>query len=221
MERMSENERTGWVDRIVGLDRQPADQFVANPRNARMHPQRQRDAVRGSLNDLGWVDVPIVNRQTGYLLDGHERIWQALQNDNATVPYLIVDLPEELEAQFLATFDYITQMAQYDRDTLDELLRDIQTGEEGLQAMLDELAIRQGVVPPPDPWEHWEGMPEFENEPKAARTLYIHFATAEDVEAFIGLTGFEITEKTKSVWYPERQANLHMDKSLRYEADES
>lgn len=71
--------------------------------------------------------------------------------------------------------------------------------------------------PANDPNAEWQGMPEFENEPKAARTLYIHFAQDEDVIAFAELIGQQITDKTKSLWYPFKKDNLHMDKDLRYE----
>lgn len=39
----------------------------------------------GALNEVGWVQRVIVNRRTGYLVDGHERVWQALQNGDAPV----------------------------------------------------------------------------------------------------------------------------------------
>lgn len=141
-------ELSDWQNRIIGYDTKPADQFTANPRNPRRHPQRQREAVRGSLNELGWVGVAIENVRTGNLLDGHERVWQALQNGNADVPYIAVDLTEEEEALFLAAFDYTTGMAEYDREMLDGLMRDIQTGEAGLQAMLAEMAEAEGIIPP-------------------------------------------------------------------------
>ena len=76
---------------IVGFDIKPADQFLFNPQNFRKHPQAQRNAVRESLNELGWIDAVLENIQTGNLIDGHERVWQALQN-NEDVPYLKVDL---------------------------------------------------------------------------------------------------------------------------------
>jgi len=76
---------TAWRNRIVGEGEQPASQFIANPNNWRVHPPAQRDAMRGALNEVGWVQRVIVNRRTGYLVDGHERVWQALQNGDAPV----------------------------------------------------------------------------------------------------------------------------------------
>ncbi len=55
-----------------------ADQFLANPSNPRIHPQKQRDAVAASIDTLGMISPVVVNRRTGYLIDGHERVMQAL-----------------------------------------------------------------------------------------------------------------------------------------------
>lgn len=50
--------------------------------------------------------------------------------------------------------------------------------------------------------ELWEGMPEFEQEDVAVKTLYVHFADMDDFWAFTELVGQRITENTKSIWYP-------------------
>lgn len=143
------SDKTEWRNRIVGEGEQPASQFVANPANWRVHPQAQRDAMRGALNEVGWVQRVIVNRRTGYLLDGHERVWQALQNGDAPVPYVEVDLDPAEEAYVLATLDPIGAMAQASADQLGALLAEVQSGESGIQQMLADLAERAGVLDQP------------------------------------------------------------------------
>jgi DNA modification methylase len=148
---------TDWRDRIVGFERIPANQLLAHPNNARRHPAKQREALRGSLDTLGWYDAVIYNRTTGYLVDGHARVEEALtRNDEMPLPVLVVELDEHEEAQALASHDFISYMAEYDRDTLDTLLHDVASDDERVQAMLSELAEREGVVfgevePEPDP----------------------------------------------------------------------
>lgn len=135
-----------WQNRIVRYGVQAADQFTANPNNPRRHPQDQRDAVKGSLDTLGWIAPVIVNSRSGFTVDGHERIFQALaQGDDTPVPFIEVDLSDEEEAQALATFDWITQMATYDQDTLTDLLHDIDTDNAALQALLDSMAQENGI----------------------------------------------------------------------------
>lgn len=112
-----------WKNRILGYDVKRADQFTAHPQNPRRHPQIQRESVKTSLNTLGWVGLAIENVQTGHLLDGHERVWDALElGDDTAVPYLKVDLDEDEELLFLATFDPITYMAQTDPETLSGIM---------------------------------------------------------------------------------------------------
>ena len=138
-----------WANRIVRFGVQAADQFLANPNNARIHPQEQREAVKGSLDTLGWIDVVKVNRNTGFLYDGHERVMQALaKGDQTPIPFLEVDLTEEEEGLALLTFDWITQMAVYDRNLLQDLMAQVDTDNAALQSLLASMAEENGIIPP-------------------------------------------------------------------------
>jgi DNA modification methylase len=138
-----------WKNRIIGQGEKPASQFLANDKNWRLHPQAQREALHGALNEVGWVAPVIENRRTGMLVDGHERVWQALQNGDAAVPFVEVDLDEAEEAYVLATLDPIGAMAAADAAKLDDLLRDVQSGEAGVQQMLADIAKDAGLYQEP------------------------------------------------------------------------
>lgn len=140
-------EHNPFENRIIGYGTKPADQFQANALNYRKHPQRQRDAVQASLRELGWIGVVVENRTTGNLIDGHERVWQALAN-NEDVPYIEVELSEAQEKLALVVFDPITYMAETDAEVLDALLREVNSDEAALQELLAELAEDAGIVPP-------------------------------------------------------------------------
>ena len=129
---------------IVEYGTKPADQFQANPRNPRRHPQRQRDAVHDSLERVGWIAPVIENRRTGNLLDGHERVWQALAT-NSEVPYVLVDVAEADEAFVLATFDPIGALAEIDAAAFADVLRDVDTGSAAIQEMLAAMAEEAGI----------------------------------------------------------------------------
>lgn len=133
-----------FANRIIGYGTKAADQFEANPLNYRRHPQKQRDAVQASLRELGWIGVVVENVTTGNLIDGHERVWQALAN-NEDVPYIQVELSEAEEKLALAVFDPITYMAETDAELLDALLRETNTGEAALQKLLAGLAEDAGM----------------------------------------------------------------------------
>jgi DNA modification methylase len=69
----------------------------------------------------------------------------ALREGQTSIPVTYVELTEAEEAQALLSLDPIAAMAAYDKQQLDALLRDVNTGEAGLQAMLAELAQDNGL----------------------------------------------------------------------------
>ena len=134
-------------NRIIGLDYIPANQLLANPNNPRRHPAKQREALRGSLETLGWYDAVIMNRQTGYLIDGHARVEEQLTADeDATLPVLVVDMSPEEEAQALASHDWISQMATYDAQVLDDLLREFNSDDQRVTEMLADIADKNNLL---------------------------------------------------------------------------
>ena len=145
--RRSGQHEKGWRNRIVGTGEEAPDQLLANPANWRIHPKPQQDALGDALDDIGWIQQVVVNRQSGHLIDGHLRVSLAMRNNEQTVPVLYVDLDDREEALALATLDPIAAMAAADKQKLDELLRDVDTGSAALQEMLAGLAEQAGVTP--------------------------------------------------------------------------
>ncbi len=137
-----------YANRIVGQGEEKPDQLLANPKNWRAHPKGQQEALEGALSEVGWVQQVVVNQRSGHLIDGHLRVSLALRRNEPTVPVLYVDLSPEEEALVLATLDPLSAMAFADKDKLDDLLRDVATGDEGLMQMLADLAAQEGITPP-------------------------------------------------------------------------
>ena len=134
-----------WQNRIVGYGEEPPDQLLANPRNWRTHPASQTDALAGVLRETGWVQNVIVNRTTGFVVDGHARIALALRDGQPTVPITYVELDEAEEALILASLDPIAALAGADAAKLDDLLREVSTGEAAVQQLLADLAEQRGL----------------------------------------------------------------------------
>lgn len=137
--------KTAWQNRITRYGEEAPDQLLANPRNFRTHPATQTDALAGVLREVGLVQNVIVNERTGYVIDGHARIALALRDGQPSVPVTYVDLDEAEEALILATLDPLSAMAGTDAAKLDDLLREVSTGEAAVQAMLAELAENAGI----------------------------------------------------------------------------
>jgi len=130
-------------NRIIGSGEEPLDSILFNPRNWRIHPLNQQNALKGVLEEVGWVQEVIINKRTGHLVDGHLRCQLAAREGAKTIPVKYVDLSEEEEILVLSTLDPIAAMAATDKAKLDELFADIQSENENVQKMLDEIAAKE------------------------------------------------------------------------------
>ena len=136
--------REAWRNRIVGSGTEAPDQLLANPKNWRIHPKRQQDALAGELEAIGWVQQVIVNQRTGFVIDGHLRVAMAISKQEPIVPVLYVDLEEEEEARVLAVLDPIAGMAVMDKEKMAALLAEVAVSND----LLLDLARQAGVVQP-------------------------------------------------------------------------
>ena len=134
-----------WRNRIVGTGEEAPDQLLANPQNWRIHPAHQQEALKGVLNEVGWVQNIVVNKRTGHVVDGHLRIALAMREEAPTVPVVYVDLSEEEERLMLVALDPIAALAVADPDQLEDLLRAVQTNSEAVTSMLADLAKAAGL----------------------------------------------------------------------------
>jgi len=110
-----------------------------NARNWRTHPDRQRNALRGLLAEIGYADALIARELPDgelELIDGHLR---AETTPEAEVPVLVVDLSEEEAAKLLTLLDPLAGMAEADEQLLAELLAEVETQNEAVRAMLDQM----------------------------------------------------------------------------------
>ena len=67
---------------------------------------------------------------------------------DAEVPVLVLDVTESEADKILATFDPIGAMAEANASKLEELLREVQTGNEALAEMLADLAEENNLITP-------------------------------------------------------------------------
>jgi len=137
-------------DRIVELRRMYPSELKEHPGQWREHTEAQAGALAGVLKQIGITDTLLAwpsEREGGALtvFDGHLR--RSLDS-RVKWPVLITDLTDE-EADFaLATHDPLTAMAQADRAALDAILSSVHSDDESVQAMLAELAEKEGIIPP-------------------------------------------------------------------------
>ena len=135
-----------WRNRIESSGTEDPEALLANPRNWRIHPKNQQDALTGVLEEVGWVQDIIVNKRTGHVIDGHLRVSLALRREEKSVPVKYVDLEPHEEELVLATFDPIAALAATDTKMLDELMHDVTASEASVQQLLTDIALDAGIV---------------------------------------------------------------------------
>lgn len=138
-------------DRVKELRRVPAKELKANPKNWRTHPQQQRDALRGILEEIGFAGACVARELPDgslQLIDGHLRTEDA---GDAKIPVLILDVNEAEADKLLATFDPLSAMAQADASQLQNLLSGMKTDNDALEAMLKGLAAQYPLPIPEAP----------------------------------------------------------------------
>ena len=194
-------------NRIVELRVMKPRDLLDHPGQWKDHPVQQAEALAAALRDIGQTDALKAwhsEREGGKLAtwDGHLR--KGLDPD-VPWPILITDLNDAEADEALLIHDPIGALARADVGMLDSLMQTVQTGEAALQELIAKLAADTGVTSF-DPMAEWEGMPEFEQEDLSPyQSIHVNFKCREDVEQFASLVGQKLSEKTRSIWYPEAQ----------------
>ena len=133
-----------WRSRRVASGKILASQIVPHPNNPRRHPQIQRDAVADSFQEIGQIMPIIINVNNGYLVDGEERAWLALdQGRDVEVDVDYVDLTEAEHLKALLYLDATGQLATYDASALDFLIEAVKPQAAAIEQML------KSIVPKP------------------------------------------------------------------------
>jgi len=135
-----------WENKVIGYDVVDPEQLLANPKNYRRHGADQREALRGSLDELNIIAPIIVNSVTGNVIDGHARCEEYIAAGITEVPVAYIELDEDKEALALLSLDPIAAMAETDVEKLDDLLAGTYTRNEGLQWMLGQLAEKNELM---------------------------------------------------------------------------
>jgi hypothetical protein len=150
-------------DRVSAFRRVPARELLDNDGNPRTHPQAQRDALRGLLEQVGVAAALTAypsERNGGKLtlIDGHLR----RQDYDLDWPTLVLDVTDEEADLLLASHDPLAALAEYDRAKLDGLLQNVRARSPALLDMLKKLAAKtaagggkndEGVSVPPEKFE--------------------------------------------------------------------
>lgn len=125
-------------DRTVELRRIRAGDIRPHPDNARRHNEAQRQALDAAMAEIGFAGaLVVIESEGGYLLlDGHLRLTD--MDADERVPAVVLDLSDDEARLFLASYDAIGGMAEYDPVALSRLMAGL-NAPPALDALLQSL----------------------------------------------------------------------------------
>jgi DNA modification methylase len=140
---------------------------MAAPYNPRRITDHDLEALRRSLRFFGTVEPIIINRRSGRIVGGHQRVVAAQAEEIETLPVVYVDLDDPSEKQLNLALNRIS--GEFDPDKLAALLGDLQAAgaDLGLTGFTDaEIAeMVSGLDEPKDGLTDPDAVPEPPDDP--------------------------------------------------------
>ncbi len=133
--------------------------LVAHVLNWKIHPSNQREAYAELKKDVGWAGALLLNEQTDHLLDGHMRLEDSLENNEDTVPVLVINVPVEKELRILAYLDQIGTLFRVDQSRLNALQAAADARLEAVDSLLHKGGDDDDADDEPEGWQT-PGLPE-------------------------------------------------------------
>jgi ParB-like chromosome segregation protein Spo0J len=123
----------------------PCDSLVLDPANARKHPDKNLEAIKGSLRSFGQVKSIVVRKETGIVVCGNGTLEAARSLSWSHIAANFISLNDTQAAALAIADNRAGELAEWDQEALDKLLASVRVDDPDLQRMFDELKS----TPPP------------------------------------------------------------------------
>ena len=189
----------------MNIEKIQIDKLKAATYNPRQISTKQYNDLKKSITKFGLVDPIIVNK-CYTIIGGHQRYKICKDLDYKDIGCIILDLDKEQERELNIRLNKNT--GDFDIDILANEFDIDQLVDWGFKHI--DLGLNIDKI---DYDKEWEGMPEFKQDDKMPyRQIIISFENEADIENFSTLLNQNITDKTKSLWYPKKEKNILKDK---------
>ena len=175
--------------------------YADNPRKL---TEKQYVDLKRSLERFDLAEIPAINTDNT-IIAGHMRL-KILQQLGRGTDTIDVRVPNrKLTEKELQEYNIRSNKNTGEWDF--ELLANAFEQDELLDWGFKEWELMGFDGAGNDANKEWTGMPEYDNKDMTpARTIHIHFQNEADVREFAGLLGRNITDKTRYLWFPERES---------------
>lgn len=196
--------------------------FRPQRKNANRHTEHGLRLLEKSLQQDGFIDAQTVAAD-GEMISGSARLEVAadkfanakpiIVESDGTRPVIVkrVDIPNADDPRAKRLSVAANQIAKTDLNFDGDLLKEWAGEDEAIRKMFAdyEWASVTGDYQEIDYKKAWEGMPEFEQKDlTAVKQILVSFNSMDNYKKFAKLINQNLTEKTRSVWYPERPMEL-------------
>ena len=194
----------------------PIEQLIPYARNARTHSDEQVAQIAASIKEFGFTN-PVLIDGDGGIIAGHGRVLAARKLDLLSVPVIKLDyLTENQKRAYIIADNKLALNAGWDMDLLKLEIEKLQESDFDNKLLgftdyeLNSILLEkeEGET---DAYKEWDGMPEFKDNDLCHRKVWVSFDNEDDVKEFFSLIGQGCTDKTKSIWFPEKERGNQKD----------
>jgi hypothetical protein len=186
------------------------ESLIPYENNSRTHSEFQIKQIIESIQEFGFTNPILLDGENG-VIAGHGRLQAAKELEIEQVPTIeLSHLTPEQKSAYVIADNKLALNAGWDRDLLVFEMQKLQDAgyDLGLTGFND-AEISQLFIDDDHPVDHneeWKGMPEYNNTDQTPyRTILVHFESEVFVKEFERVMKQSLTEKTKFIWFPEKQ----------------
>jgi hypothetical protein len=210
------------------IETRESDQLLPYAMNSRKHSDWQIAKIAASIKEFGFTN-PVLIDENDTVVAGHARVMAALKLDLPEIPVIVLrHLTKAQRRAYVIADNALAEGSSWDDQILSSELIDLKNEAVDLSVLglsdlrFNDLLTRQDRIGigggETDPDKEWTGMPEFDQRDKAAEyQVVVNFNSASDRDAFAELVGQDLSDKTRSIWFPKAEIERYMDK--RYGSD--
>lgn len=215
------------------IEKVPLSSLRDHPRNYREHPDEQLDHLTQSIKQFGLYKNIVVSSDD-VVLAGHGVVKALRKMDVDRVPVRRIeftgDSPQALK--ILVADNEVGHLAEADDRELTDILKMLKDDADGglLGTRYDEMMLANlllttrpaSEIQDIDAANEWTGLPRMEDLPDEDRGIKIilWFRNKEDRRVCLHKLGLDVTDTTKSTWFPPRDREQLSDYKFESDADE-
>jgi ParB-like nuclease domain len=186
------------------------ESLIPYENNSRTHSEFQIKQIIESIQEFGFTNPILLDGENG-VIAGHGRLQAAKELGIEQVPTIeLSHLTPEQKSAYVIADNKLALNAGWDRDLLVFEMQKLQDAGYNLGLTgFNDAEISQFFIDDDHPVDHneeWKGMPEYNNTDQTPyRTILVHFESEVFVKEFERVMKQSLTEKTKFIWFPEKQ----------------